>query len=120
MKLFRSVVIPLLAICCLMTACKRTPAPPTEKDAIAVWSYISSHPPLPNTSALINLKQTNSQVAEVNGVKVYTLYFEATQRHLIKLGNHDPGWVETYNSSYLFEWTDAGWKGPDGQIYPAK
>lgn len=120
MKLFRLVVIPLLAICCLTTACKRTPAPPTEKDAIAVWNYIHDHGSTKNAEELVSLTKTNGQIAEVSGVNVYTIYYDAKVKDLIQLGNRAPGTIETYKGNYRFEWTDAGWKGPDGQIYPAK
>ena len=36
MKRFFSLMTLGLAVACLMTACKRTPSPPTEQDAIAV------------------------------------------------------------------------------------
>jgi hypothetical protein len=34
-----------LAVACLITACKRTPPPPTEQDAIAVWKHMMKDTP---------------------------------------------------------------------------
>jgi hypothetical protein len=57
-----------LAVASLMTACKRTPSPPTEQDAIAVWKNTHAKPHLED---LISLTKTNGQMEEVNGVRVY-------------------------------------------------
>ena len=71
--------------------CKHEPNPPTEQDAIAVWK--STHESTKTTIPidLISLKKTNGQIQEINGQKVYTLYYEAVQKNLIRLGDHPPG-----------------------------
>ena len=97
-----------LAVACLMTACKRTPSPPTEQDAIAVWKNTQTKPYL---EELISLTKTNGQMEEVNGVKVYTLYYEAKEKSLVQLGNRSPGTIQTYQSNYPFQWTEKGWMG---------
>ncbi len=51
-----------------LTGCKRTPPPPTEQDAIAVWKNISRGPHLQD---LVTLKKTNGQMEKVNGTETY-------------------------------------------------
>ena len=77
-----------LAVACLMTACKRTPSPPTEQDAIAVWTNTHAKPHMED---LISLTKTNGQIEEVNGVKVYTLYYEAKEKSLVQSETDLPG-----------------------------
>ena len=105
----------VLAVACIMTACKRTPAPPTEQDAIAVWKNTQTKPYL---EELISLTKTNGQMEDVNGVQVYTLYYEAKEKSLVQLGNRPPGTIQTYKSNYPFQWTEKGWVGPDQKLYP--
>jgi len=104
-----------LTVACLMTACKRTPPPPTEQDAKAVWTNTHAKPHLED---LISLTKTNGQTEEVNGVKVYTLYYEAKEKSLVQLGNRPPGTIQIYQSNYPFQLTEKGWMGPDQKIYP--
>jgi hypothetical protein len=104
-----------VAVTCLMTACKGTPSPPTEQDAVAVWKNTHVKPHLDD---LISLTKINGQMEEVNGVKIYTLYYEAREKSLVQLGNSPPGTVDTYQSNYPFQLTEKGWMGPDQKIYP--
>lgn len=98
-----------------LTACKRTPPPPTEQDAILVWHNIARTPHLRD---LVALKQTNGQMSQQNGVNVYTIYYEATVKDVVQLGNRTPGTIETYKGDFPFQWTEKGWMGPDNQVYP--
>lgn len=98
-----------------LTACKRTPSPPTEQDAIAVWKNTHATPHL---SDLIDLKKTNGQMQESNGVAVYTLYYEVEEKSVVRLGNSPPGTIDKYKGSYPFQWTEKGWMGPDHHVYP--
>jgi hypothetical protein len=100
-----------------LTGCKRTPPPPTEQDAIAVWHY--THRNL-HTEELLNLTKTNGQMQQVDGSDVYTLYFEAKVKDLVQLGNRAPGTIETYQSNFAFRRTEKGWLGPDNQVYPGR
>jgi hypothetical protein len=116
-KLLRS-ILPLMAFGLLawqMTACKRTPSPPTEQNAVAVWHNIARTPHLRD---LVSLKKTNGQMSQVNGVDIYTLYYQATVKDVVQLGNRPPGTIETYQGDFSFQWTEKGWVGPDKQIYP--
>ncbi|HTZ89197.1 MAG TPA: hypothetical protein VMA71_02590, partial [Alloacidobacterium sp.] len=61
----------------LAVACKREPTPPTEADAIAVWNNVHRRAA---QAELVSLKKTNGQMATVNGVRVYTLYYTATDK----------------------------------------
>ncbi len=99
-----------------LTGCKQTPPPPTEQDAIAVWN--NTHRNL-HTEALLSLTKTNGQMQHVDGIGVYTLYYEAKVKDLVQLGNRAPGTVETYQSNYGFRRSKKGWIGPDNQVYPA-
>jgi hypothetical protein len=101
-----------------VSGCKSEPSPPTEQDAIAVAKNINRCRPIGNDAELISLKKTNGQMETINGSKVYTLYYTATKRNLIQVGIHPPGWTETWSSNYPFQWTEKGWQGPDGQVYP--
>jgi hypothetical protein len=67
---------------------------------------------------LISLSKTNGQMQEAKGVTVYTFYCTATERHLSPVNTHPVGWIETYQGNYPFQWTEKGWLGPDGQVYP--
>ena len=100
-----------------LTACKRTPAPPTAQDAITVWKDI--HKSL-HTQDLLTLTKTNGQMQRIDGNDVYTLYYEAKVKDIVQLGNRTPGTIETYQSNYAFHWTEKGWMGPDNQVYPAQ
>jgi len=104
-----------LAVACLITACKRTPSPPTEQDAMAVWH--NTHARL-HTQDLVSLTKTNGQLSDVNGVPIYTFFYEAKVRDVVQLGNRTPGTIETYQSNYPFQWTEKGWMGPDQKLYP--
>jgi hypothetical protein len=106
----------LVAVSLWVGGCKQEPNPPTEQDAIGVWKNINKHSRLP--SELVSFKKTNGQMATVNGVQVYTLYYTASEKNLVKVGMHPPGWIETWSSNYPFQWTEKGWEGPDSQIYP--
>jgi hypothetical protein len=108
----------LVAVVLSIGGCKHQPNPPTEQDAIAVWKTTHARSQARLPTELLSLKKTNGQMQEINGVKVYILSYEATQKNLKQLGNHAPGWVETYQSNYPFQWTEKGWQGPDGQVYP--
>ena len=103
-----------LAVACLITACKRTPPPPTEQDAMAVWH--NTHARL-HTQDLVSLAKTNGQLSDVNGVPMYTFFYEAKVRDVVQLGNRAPGTIETYQSNYPFQWTEKGWMGPDQKLY---
>ena len=99
----------------VIAGCKHEPNPPTEADAIAVWKNVHRQAA---QSELISLKKINGQMATVNGVKLYTLYYTATYKATKDIGIHHAGWVDTYQSNYPFEWTEKGWRGPDDQVYP--
>ena len=108
----------LVAVALWIGGCKREPNPPTEQDAIAVAKNVNKCRPIANDAELISLKKTNGQMETINGTKVYTLYYTATKRNLIQVGIHPSGWTETWSSNYPFQWTEKGWQGPDGQVYP--
>jgi hypothetical protein len=116
-KLFHSILLLMMfaLFTWQLTACKRTPSPPSEQDAIAVWKY--THRNL-HTQELQSLTKTNGQLQEANGGYVYTLYYEAKVKDIVQLGNRAPGTVESYQSNYAFQWTEKGWMGPDKQVYP--
>jgi len=99
-----------------LTACRRTPAPPTVQDAIAVWKNTHANPHLTD---LVSLKKTNGQMQKFNGALVYTLYYEAVEKSVVRLGNSPPGTVDKYQGDYPFQWTEKGWMGPDHHVYPA-
>jgi hypothetical protein len=115
-------ILPLIVLstafgmaCWEVAGCKHTPSPPTEQDAIGVWKNISQKSHLRD---LVSLKKTNGQMEDVNGVHVYTLYYQATVKDLVQLGNRAPGTIESYSGNFPFQWTEKGWMGPDNQIYP--
>ena len=98
-----------------IAGCKHEPNPPTEEDAIAVWKNTHAKPHIED---LVSLKKTNGQLQTINGVKVYTLYYEAQEKSVVQVGTHPSGTIDTYQSNYPFQWTEKGWLGPDGQVYP--
>ena len=117
-------LIPLLAILAALgvvagqlSGCKRTPPPPAEQDAIAVWKNTHAKP---HISDLLNLKKTNGQMQESNGVPVYTLYYQAEDKTVVPLGNSPAGTVNSHQGSYAFQWTEKGWLGPDNHVYPVR
>jgi len=97
------------------TGCRGTPPPPTEQDAIAVWKDTHANPHL---SDLISLKRTNGQMQESEGVRTYTLYYQAQEKTVVRLGNSPAGTINSYQGSYPFQWTEKGWLGPDHHVYP--
>ncbi|HEX4164820.1 MAG TPA: hypothetical protein VHZ55_05045 [Bryobacteraceae bacterium] len=115
----RKLLVSAIAMAMLYVGgCKHEPNPPTEQDAIAVWNNINKRPPLPNEAELISFKKTNGQSQEVNGAKMYMLYYTATKKTRVKVGIHPPGFVETWSGNYPFQWTEKGWMGPDDEVYP--
>ena len=114
----RLVALGTMLVGFVIAGCKQEPNPPTEADAIAVWKNINKRPPLPNEAELVSFKKTNGQMQTVNGAQIYTLYYTATKKTLVNVGIHPPGWVETWSGNYPFQWTEKGWLGPDGQVYP--
>jgi hypothetical protein len=71
----------------------------------------------PHTQDLVSLTKTNGQLSDVNGVPMYTFFYEAKVRDVVQLGNRVPGTIETYQSNYPFQWTGRGWMGPDQKLY---
>ena len=109
------VILTLLAS--TFVGCKTDPAPPSETDAKQVWLNVNKQAGLTSKIELVDLKKTDGQMAEANGVKVYTLFYEVHRRYLISMGHWKPGDIETIKSNYGFQKTDKGWQGPDGTIF---
>jgi hypothetical protein len=116
-KLLRSILVPAVfgLLVWQITGCKGKPSPPTDQDAVAVWHNIARTPHLRD---LVSLKKTNGQLSQMNGVDVYTLYYQATVKDVVQLGNRPPGTIETYQGDFPFQRTEKGWMGPDHQVYP--
>jgi hypothetical protein len=115
----RNLLVSAMAMAILYVGgCKHDPNPPTQQDAIAVWKNINKRGPLANGAQLLSLTKTNGQIGDVNGVKIYTLYYSATEKNLVPVGIHPAGWVDSWSSNYPFQWTEKGWLGPDGKVYP--
>ena len=110
----RKRLILLISVVMVAAGCKVNPTPPSEEDAKTIWNHIHEQLGLSGDTQLVELKRTDGQFAEVNGVKVYTLFYEARQRHLTKMGHWKPGDIETIRSNYGFQKTENGWQGPDG------
>ncbi len=88
----RKRLILLTSLILAVAGCKVDPSPPSVEDAIVTWHNIFQHSHLDNTVIqLVDLKQTDGQFAEVNGIKVYTLFYEAREKYLTKMGNWKPG-----------------------------
>ena len=101
----------MVALLAASTGCKVNPVSPFEQDAIVTWHNIFRQSELKNrVIQLVDLKKTDGQFAEVNGVKVYTLYYEARDKHLTKTGHWNPGNIETIRSNYGFQKTEKGWQ----------
>lgn len=110
----RKRLIFMTALLMVAAGCKVNPAPPSAEDATVTWHNINKQMGLNGDTQLVDLKKTDGQFAEVNGVKVYTMFYEARKRHLTKMGHWNPGDVETIRSNYGFQKTEDGWQGPDG------
>jgi hypothetical protein len=104
----------LTAVLMAAAGCKVNPSAPSVDDAKVTWNNINQRSGLGKVMELVDLRKTDGQFAEVNGVKVYTLFYEARQKYLIKVGSSKPGDIETIHSNYGFQKTDEGWQGPDG------
>ena len=109
---WRQIIVAALLIS--STGCRIEPKPPTEADGRQVWTNIHKQLGLDNVAQLVDFKKTDGQMADVNGVKVYTLFYEAHQKHLTKMGQWKPGDIETLKSNYGFQRTENGWQGPEG------
>jgi hypothetical protein len=113
-----SAALGLLAVALWGGGCKHEPNPPTEQDAIAVWKSIHAKTQSVVPTELGSLKKTNGQKAESGGLTTYTLYYSAVEKYGVPVFNHPAGWTKTVESNYPFQWTEKGWQGPDGQVYP--
>ncbi len=106
------IILTLLASA--FVGCKTDPAPPTIDDAKVVWNNLNSRSGLKGDLELVDMTKTDGQMAEANGVKIYTLFYEVREKHLTSMGNRKPGDIETIKSNYGFQKTEEGWQGPDG------
>lgn len=59
--------------------CKMDPAPPSEADAKQVWLNVNKQAGLTSKIELVDLKKTDGQMAEANGVKVYYAFLRSAQ-----------------------------------------
>jgi hypothetical protein len=109
---WRQIIVAALLIS--STGCRIEPKPPTEADGRQVWTNIAKQSGEGDVVQLVDFKKTNGQMAEVNGVKVYTFYYEAHEKYLKKWGLKNPGDIETVKSNYGFQRTENGWQGPEG------
>lgn len=106
------------ALAIVLTGCPSSdPTPPTIENAKTMWHTLNTRSGLDSAIALVDMTKTDGQMAEVNGVKVYTLFYEAKERHLSPMGFWKPGQVETIRSNYGFQRTEKGWQGGDGEVF---
>ena len=110
-------LVALASLLITLAGCKFNPAPPTEAEGRQVWTNINKQLRLDTKVQLVDFKKTDGQMAEVNGVKIYTLFYETHEKYLIKMGNWKPGDIETVRSNYGFQRTEKGWQGPDGTLF---
>ncbi len=113
----RKSLIVLTVVLGTLAGCKSTPAPPTLADAKQVWHHIYQSSGLAKDVELVDMKKTDGQFAKVNGVTVYTFFYEAREKHLTQMGNRKPGDIEIVKSNYGFQRTENGWEGPDGEHF---
>ena len=113
----RKSLIVLTMVLGTLAGCKSTPAPPTINDAKQVWVNTAKQLGLSGDVELVDIKKTDGQFAVVNGVTVYTLFFEGHERHLTRMGNRKPGDIQAFKSNYGFQRTENGWEGPDGEHF---
>ena len=112
--MMRKQLIVLTVLLGSVAGCKVNPAPPSEEDAKAIWEHSNKQLGLEKVVRLVDLKKTDGQFAQVNGIAVYTLFFDARRQYLTSVGHWKPGDVETVHSNYGFQKTENGWQGPDG------
>ena len=111
----RKSLIVLTIVLGSLAGCKSNPAPPTLADAKRVWLDINKQPPV--LVELVDFKKTDGQFAKVNGVTVYTFFYEVRERYLTQVGHWKPGDIRTIKSNYAFQKTENGWEGPDGEHF---
>jgi len=111
--------LPILSLALLtsLAGCHVEPAPPTVEDAKATWHTIAKQNHLTTVWGLVDLRKTDGQMTEVNGVKIYTFFYEAQVKHLTPLGNWKVGDIQTIKSNYGYQKTEKGWQGPEGVLY---
>ena len=114
----RLVALGSLLVGLVIAGCKHEPAAPTRIGCDCGLEKMESQSITGYQSELISLRRPMAKWQTVNGVKVYTFYYTATNKHLSPVGTHPVGWMETYQGNYPFEWTEQGWLGPDGEVYP--
>ncbi len=112
-KKFIVLTVALAAI----VGCKTEPAPPSVDDAKQIWLNVNKQSGLDKDVELVGIKKTDGRMGEVNGVKVYTLFYETHEKYLTGMGNWKPGDIETVKSNYGFRKTENGWEGPDGEHF---
>ena len=98
---WRQIIVAALLISSI--GCRIEPKPPTEADGRQVWTNIAKQSGEEDIVQLVDFKKTDGQMAEVNGVKVYTFYYEAREKHLTKMGQWNPGDIETSFELWLSE-----------------
>ncbi len=113
----RKSLIVLTMVLGTLAGCKSNPAPPTLADAKQVRLNTAKQLGLNKDLQLIDFKKTDGQFAVVHGVTVYTFFYEAREKYLIKIGNKPAGYIETIKSNYGFQKTEDGWEGPDGEHF---
>ena len=113
----RKSLIVLTIVLGSLAGCKSNPAPPTINNAKQVWLNIHKQLGLDGDSKLVDIKKTDGQFAKINGVTVYTFFYEARERYLIQVGNRKPGDIRIIKSNYAFQKTENGWEGPDGEHF---
>ncbi len=101
----------------VLAGCQANPNPPTEEDAQTAWHHIAAQTSANRLMELVSLKKKDGQMQDVNGVKLYTFFYEAKVRYLVPVGHWKAGDVETIDSNYGFQRTEQGWRGPDGTLY---
>ena len=97
---------------------------PSEEDGRKVYEYQLNHNFFAlHKSHVLSFHQTNGQNAEVMGVKVYNMDFEAKVQpepeanDKSTTGDGKTPAPETKKGTVMFEQTEKGWKGADGNVY---
>jgi hypothetical protein len=100
--------------------CKVDPKPPTEADGRQVWKNLNTSSGLDGDLQLADFKKTDGQMSEVNGVKVYTLFYELHEKHLTKLGQWKPVISRLSGRTMVFRGQKTGGRVLKGLIFPTE
>lgn len=90
---------------------------PTEEDAAKAYEHNLKVDRMTDYKKLLSIKKTDGQKSVLLGVPSYTLFYEARVEYIRPIGQYQAGQTAVEHNSLVFQKTENGWRGPDGETY---